>query len=93
VLADVAAFRDVVGPLGGRAVQHDRDRRTVGVATDGSAAHVRALLDEVDPARLAVDRFAVHSATLDDVFLALTGHPAGPPNQHDHQNEKEPANV
>jgi hypothetical protein len=45
-------------------------------ATDGSAAHVRALLDEVDPARRAVDRFAVHSATLDDVFLALTGHPA-----------------
>jgi hypothetical protein len=39
---------------------------------------VRALLDEVDPDRRAVQRFAVHSATLDDVFLALTGHPAGP---------------
>jgi hypothetical protein len=24
-----------------------------------------------------VQRFAVHSATLDDVFLALTGHAAG----------------
>ncbi|MFL6266811.1 MAG: ATP-binding cassette domain-containing protein [Actinomycetes bacterium] len=88
VLADAAAFQDVAGRLGGRAVQHDRDRRTVGVATDGSAAHVRALLDEVDPARLAVDRFAVHSATLDDVFLALTGHPA---DRADHQ--KETANV
>jgi ABC-2 type transport system ATP-binding protein len=82
------AFEDVAGRLGGRAVQHDRDRRTVGVATDGSAAHVRALLDEVDPARLAVDRFAVHSATLDDAFLALTGHPA---DRADHQ--KETANV
>jgi ABC-2 type transport system ATP-binding protein len=88
VLADAAAFEDVAGRLGGRAVQHDRDRRTVGVATDGSAAHVRALLDEVDPARLAVDRFAVHSATLDDAFLALTGHPA---DRADHQ--KETANV
>ena len=79
VLADAAAFEEVTGRLGGRAVQADPDRRTVGVATDGSAAQVRALLDELDPARRAVDRFAVHSATLDDVFLALTGHPADRP--------------
>jgi ABC-2 type transport system ATP-binding protein len=90
VLADAAAFEEVARRLAGRAVQHDRDRRVVGVATDGSAAHVRALLDEVDPARQAVDRFAVHSATLDDVFLALTGHPADRP---DHQQEEEPASV
>jgi ABC-2 type transport system ATP-binding protein len=53
VLVDAAAFEDVARRLGGRAVQHDRDRRVVGVATDGSAADVRALLDEVDPARRA----------------------------------------
>jgi hypothetical protein len=35
-----------------------------------------------------VDRFAVHGATLDDVFLALTGHPADRP-----EAEKESANV
>jgi ABC-2 type transport system ATP-binding protein len=84
VLADAAAFEDVARRLGGRAVQRDRDRRTVGVATDGSAAHVRSLLDEVDPTRRAVDRFAVHGATLDDVFLALTGHPA---DRAEHQKE------
>jgi ABC-2 type transport system ATP-binding protein len=84
VLSDAAAFQEVAGRLGGRAVQADPERRTVGVATDGSAVQVRALLDEVDPARRAVDRFAVHSATLDDVFLALTGHPADRP---EHQKE------
>lgn len=47
---------------------------TLGVATDGDAAHVRALLDEVDPGRSAVRTFDLRSATLDDVFLALTGH-------------------
>ena len=47
---------------------------TLSVATDGTAGHVRAVLDELDPTRQAIDRFAVHSATLDDVFLALTGH-------------------
>ena len=48
----------------------------LGVATDGSAAHVRALLDEVDPDHSAVLHFAVQEATLDDVFMALTGHTA-----------------
>ena len=42
---------------------------------------MRALLDEVDPARRAVRRFAVHSATLDDVFLALTGHATDRPTE------------
>jgi ABC-2 type transport system ATP-binding protein len=72
-------------------VHRDPGRLTVGVATDGSAAQVRALLDEVDPARRAVARFAVSSATLDDVFLALTGHPADRP-VFEHP-EKETAHV
>jgi ABC-2 type transport system ATP-binding protein len=57
---------------------------------------VRALLDEVDPARRAVYRFAIHSATLDDVFLALTGCPADRPtndNEIHNKHEKEPAVV
>jgi ABC-2 type transport system ATP-binding protein len=77
VLADPAAFEEAARALGRRAVQHDPSRLTIGVATDGSAAHVRALLDEVDPGRRAVRTFAVNGATLDDVFLALTGHTAG----------------
>ncbi|MGH3759654.1 ATP-binding cassette domain-containing protein [Actinophytocola sp.] len=71
---DRAAFDELVLALGPRAVQPAADRLAVSVATDGSAGHVRALLDELDPSRRAVDRFTVHSATLDDVFLALTGH-------------------
>jgi ABC-2 type transport system ATP-binding protein len=86
VLADAAAFEEAARALGGRAVQNDPGRLTIGVATDGSAAHVRALLDEVDPGRRAVRTFAVHGATLDDVFLALTGRTTGRP-------EKETANV
>jgi ABC-2 type transport system ATP-binding protein len=86
VLADTAAFDQVARRLAGRAVLADPARLTIGVATDGSAAQVRALLDEVDPTRDAVDTFAVHGATLDDVFLALTGRGAGRP-------EKETADV
>jgi ABC-2 type transport system ATP-binding protein len=82
VLADAAAFQQAVRALGRRAVGRDPSRLSVGVATDGSAAQVRALLDEVDPGRRAVRTFAVHGATLDDVFLALTGRTAGQP-EHD----------
>lgn len=75
VLADSASFLR----LASRATHTDPDTRTLGIPTDGSAAHIRALLDEVDPTRTTVSRFSVHTATLDDVFLALTRSPAAEP--------------
>ena len=42
---------------------------------------MRALLDEIDPGRTAVRSFAVHAASLDDVFLALTGPTHADPRQ------------
>ena len=76
-LADSDAFTDAARSLGARAIRTDPARRTIAVATDGTGAHVRALLDEVDPTRAAVATFALRTATLDDVFLTLTGHSAG----------------
>jgi ABC-2 type transport system ATP-binding protein len=73
-LADPAAFADVADLLGDRVTDRDADALVLGVPTDGSAADVRALLDEVDPRGDAVASFAIRDATLDDVFLALTGH-------------------
>ena len=78
-LADLGAFRAVSEILGERATQHDRQGLTLAVATNGDAAQIRTLLDEVDPDRINVESFAVHSATLDDVFLALTGHATDQP--------------
>jgi ABC-2 type transport system ATP-binding protein len=72
VLADAEAFEDAAGLLDGRVTSPDPARLLIGVATDGSAAHVRALLDEVDPGGRAIESFSLHSATLDDVFLSLT---------------------
>jgi ABC-2 type transport system ATP-binding protein len=71
-LADTTAFEQITSYLGTRAVQADPTQLTLGIGTDGSAAHVRALLDEIDPHHRAVRTFAVHTATLDDVFLTLT---------------------
>ena len=73
VRAGAAAFAEVARRAGRRAVTADPDGLTMGIATDGTAPQVRALLDELDPGRSAIRSFSVHTATLDDVFLALTG--------------------
>ncbi|MGW6575381.1 ATP-binding cassette domain-containing protein [Streptomyces sp. NPDC054945] len=65
-----AAAYEALAP---RAVHLAPDELTLGLPTDGTAAHVRSLLDELDPGRTDIDRFTLRSATLDDVFLALTG--------------------
>ncbi|MGI8880699.1 MAG: ATP-binding cassette domain-containing protein [Jatrophihabitans sp.] len=72
-MTDSATFSAAVDRLGGQVVHRDDAGRTVSTATDGSAAHIRAVLDDLDPSRTAVAHFALHSATLDDVFLTLTG--------------------
>jgi ABC-2 type transport system ATP-binding protein len=73
-IADAASYQTLIAALGTRAIHHDQSRLVLGIATDGTAGHIRALLDDLDPQRRAITRFEVHSATLDDVFLALTGH-------------------
>ena len=73
-LTDHESYVDIRAALGARTAHADADELLIGVPTDGTAAHVRTLLDELDPERRAVARFAVTSASLDDVFLALTGH-------------------
>ncbi len=85
-LTDATFFDDVRRLLGSRLISSDPGRRTVSLATDGSAAQIRGLLDEVDPGSCRVSTFAVHEATLDDVFLALTGRPAD-------QSDQEPVHV
>ncbi|HTF09013.1 MAG TPA: ATP-binding cassette domain-containing protein [Asanoa sp.] len=56
----------------GAAVLTSTDR-SVTVATTGSAAEVRELLDRMEKLGATVDKVAIHRPTLDDVFFALTG--------------------
>jgi ABC-2 type transport system ATP-binding protein len=69
-----AAFEQLVRYFGTRLVHQDDMSLTVGVPTEGDAAGIRALLDAADPGRDLIADFTVHGATLDDVFLTLTGH-------------------
>ena len=71
-LAGPAEFTEAGRRLGDRANHRDPSALTLGVPTDGTAAAVRALLDEIDPERALIGAFAVRATSLDDVFLALT---------------------
>ncbi|MFF0450402.1 ATP-binding cassette domain-containing protein [Streptomyces sp. NPDC004609] len=78
VLADAPAYMRVESRLpgrfpDGRTVRRSPGSLTIGLPTDGTAAGVRALLDEIDPERCDVIRFSLQQTTLDDVFLTLTG--------------------
>jgi ABC-2 type transport system ATP-binding protein len=81
-----AAFEQLVRYFDTRLVHQDDMSLTVGVPTEGDAAGIRSLLDAADPGRDLIADFTVHGATLDDVFLTLTG-------SADKNNAKETHNV
>ncbi|MEU0503659.1 ATP-binding cassette domain-containing protein [Nocardia sp. NPDC005998] len=48
---------------------------TLAVPSDGGVKSLRAVLDRLDYEQIEVAGLSVHTPTLDDVFLTLTGHP------------------
>ncbi|GLY51681.1 ATP-binding cassette domain-containing protein [Lentzea sp. NBRC 102530] len=62
--ADASRARNVVGGVA--------DGPTLSVPSDGSAAHLHRVLDDLLGARVEVLRVATHRPTLDDVFTSLT---------------------
>ena len=52
------------------------DGLSLNVPGDAGVSALRALLTRLDDAAIEVDGLSVHTPDLDDVFFALTGHPA-----------------
>jgi ABC-2 type transport system ATP-binding protein len=71
--ADARGLESAARTLG--ALSRDDDALTLQVASDGGVRSLRALLDQLDDASIEVDGLSIHTPDLDDVFLALTGHP------------------
>ncbi|TDQ52965.1 ATP-binding cassette domain-containing protein [Actinorugispora endophytica] len=66
-------FRRAVDALD-RPADSDIADLTVRIPGDGAPAQVKELLDRMDAAGAAVGQLLLRKPTLDDVFLALTGH-------------------
>ena len=91
IVAHGDGLRDAAGVLerysrGG--VRVDADRRYVGATVAGGAGLLAAVVRDLDASRVKVDELGLHSPTLDDVFLTLTGHAAEHEDGEGHQ-EKE----
>lgn len=72
-LSSPVDFANAQREWGGQAMSCDVAARTIALPTDGSAAHVRDLLNKLDPTNSTIASFEVVTPTLDDVFMSLTG--------------------
>jgi ABC-2 type transport system ATP-binding protein len=89
----LAADKDFVRAreiIDGEALHHDADKRSVSVAIDGGAKTVKQILDKLDDAGINVEGLSLHKPTLDDVFLALTGHQATEEEQAEEDENADP---
>ena len=76
---DLAAYQRAADALD--PVRTDERLRTIEVATDASAAEVRATLSRLTPAGAGAARVSIHRPSLDDVFLSLTAGASDPKSQ------------
>jgi len=76
VAADAAAFDALAGVLADRfPVTRLAEQRTLSVAAPDEAGDLARVAAAVQASGIAVDEIALRRPTLDDAFLALTGHP------------------
>jgi ABC-2 type transport system ATP-binding protein len=73
---DLAAATRTLAPYSAGVVQTDPDRRTLTVPVRDGARLLAAAVRALDEAGVPVDDLSLRRPTLDDVFLALTGHVA-----------------
>ena len=76
IAADAAAFEQLRAELDGRFDTTPLEQlRTISVAAPDETADLERVAAAVRAAGIAVDEIALRRPTLDDAFLALTGHP------------------
>jgi ABC-2 type transport system ATP-binding protein len=75
-LADVDRAIDVLAPLGTGEPRVDRPTRSVAVPVDKGSARLLEAVRAMDASGLEVSDIGLRRATLDEVFLSLTGRPA-----------------
>lgn len=73
VIAQNSDFVKAVAVIGGELAKTDPDERRISVASGGSVAEVKRVLDHLAEAGVEIESLNLHKPTLDDVFLRLTG--------------------
>ena len=74
---------EILAELGTGAPSCDQATRRCSVAAPGGAQLLPAVVRALDDAHIAVEDITLRRPTLDEVFLALTGHATHPPARND----------
>lgn len=67
-------FEKAKKAIDGDALQIDEERRAISLAAQGGVSELKTILQKLEDAKITVESVSMHSPTLDDVFLTLTGH-------------------
>ena len=86
---DVDATARVLDSYARGGVHVDTDRRHASATVEGGARLLAAVVRDLDAAGVQLDDLSLHRPTLDDVFLALTGHAAEPTGEERPDDGKE----
>ncbi|MGO9497187.1 MAG: ATP-binding cassette domain-containing protein [Solirubrobacteraceae bacterium] len=94
IAADGAEFERLGALLGEQfEISTSAEQRTISVAAPDEAEDLARVAAAVAEADVAVDEIALRRPTLDDAFLALTGHMAHEDPRADGSNESQPTEV
>ena len=74
--SDLDAAVHALRPYSSGEIQIDRERRYLAVPVANGAERLAAIVRDLDGAQIALADLALRRPTLDDVFIALTGHAA-----------------
>ena len=80
---DVTFVEEVLARHGSGEVNVDAATRLLSVAAGGGSEKLFGVFRELDEAGITIDDIAMRRPTLDDVFLALTGHAAEEPTDEE----------
>ena len=75
----LAEARDVLSAIGVGEATYEEHTRRVSVPSDGGASRLINVVRDLGEQAIVIDDIALRRPTLDDVFLALTGHAAEEP--------------
>jgi ABC-2 type transport system ATP-binding protein len=89
--ADLARAESVLGALGVGGLQTEAQARRITAPVTGGAEALESALQRLRAAGVSIVEIGLRRPTLDDVFLALTGHgcePAAPAEESDREKEE-----
>lgn len=89
IIAADSDFARAESALDGQALHFDSKRRLISIASQSGVHELRAILQRLEDANVAVENVSLHRPTLDDVFLTLTGAAASQQDDNGSQNGQE----